>query len=135
MKWEFRNDATIYSQLIALMKLGIASGEFKPGERVPPVRDFALQAGVNPNTMQRALTELEREGLVFSQRTAGRFVTEDAQMIDETKRKLAEAQVRSFLGAMSRLGYGKDEIVGMLGQCGPADSGENEKEAAENADL
>ena len=74
MKWQFSNDAPIYSQLIAQIKVGIVSGAFPPGERLPSVRDLATEAGVNPNTMQRALTELERDGLVYSQRTTGRFV-------------------------------------------------------------
>ena len=66
MKWQFSNDAPIYSQLIAQIKVGIVSGAFPPGERLPSVRDLATEAGVNPNTMQRALTELERDGLVYS---------------------------------------------------------------------
>ena len=86
MKWQFSNDAPIYSQLIAQIKVGIVSGAFPPGERLPSVRDLATEAGVNPNTMQRALTELERDGLVYSQRTTGRFVTEDQAMIASAKR-------------------------------------------------
>ena len=82
MKWQFSNDAPIYSQLIHQIQVGIVSGAFPPGQRLPSVRDLATEAGVNPNTMQRALAELERDGLVYSQRTAGRFVTEDQIMID-----------------------------------------------------
>ena len=86
MLWQFSGDAPIYSQLIEQIKVGIVSGVFPPGERLPSVRDLATEAGVNPNTMQRALTELERDGLVYSQRTAGRFVTEDNTMINQAKR-------------------------------------------------
>ena len=75
MDWTFRNDLPIYSQLVDRIKLAIVSGALPPGERLASVRDLATEAGVNPNTMQRALQELERQGLVFSQRTAGRFVT------------------------------------------------------------
>ena len=121
MKWQFSNDAPIYAQLIAQIKVGIVSGAFPPGERLPSVRDLATEAGVNPNTMQRALTELERDGLVYSQRTAGRFVTEDQTMIEGAKRGLAEGHIQTFLAAMSRLGYGKEEILNLLRQ-------ENEKE-------
>ena len=71
MKWQFSNDAPIYSQLIAQIKVGIVSGAFPPGERLPSVRDLATEAGVNPNTMQRALTELERDGLVYSHDSPG----------------------------------------------------------------
>ena len=103
MKWQFSNDAPIYSQLIAQIKVGIVSGAFPPGERLPSVRDLATEAGVNPNTMQRALTELERDGLVYSQRTTGRFVTEDQAMIASAKRSLAERHIQAFLEAMTHL--------------------------------
>ena len=110
MKWQFSNDAPIYSQLIAQIKVGIVSGAFPPGERL------ATEAGVNPNTMQRALTELERDGLVYSQRTTGRFVTEDQAMIASAKRSLAERHIQAFLEAMTHLGYGREEILTLLRQ-------------------
>ncbi|MEA4942658.1 HTH-type transcriptional repressor YtrA [bioreactor metagenome] len=116
MKWQFSNDAPIYFQLIEQIKVGIVSGAFPPGERLPSVRDLAVEAGVNPNTMQRALTELERDGLVYSQRTAGRFVTEDRGMIEMAKRSLAEYQIQNFLTAMVRLGYEKEEIMTLVRQ-------------------
>ena len=117
----------IYSQLVEQIKLGIVSGIFKPGERLASVRDMAMEAGVNPNTMQRALQELEREGMVYSQRTSGRFVTEDEAVIDNAKKNLAEEQIKSFLEAMSKLGYGRDEIISLLE--------ENGKEEKNNADT
>ena len=116
MKWQFSNDAPIYSQLIAQIKVGIVTGAFPPGERLPSVRDLATEAGVNPNTMQRALAELERDGLVYSQRTAGRFVTEDLRMIAAAKRSLAESHIQTFLQAMAHLGYGREEILAILSQ-------------------
>ena len=116
MIWNFRGDLPIYSQLVEQIKLGIVSGVFPPGERLASVRDMAAEAGVNPNTMQRALQELERAGLVCSQRTAGRFVTEDLKVIDLAKRKLADEQVRSFLEAMGKLGYGREEILSLLSE-------------------
>jgi len=114
MNWQFGGDAPIYAQLVSQIKLCIVTGEYPPGGRLPSVRDLAMEAGVNPNTMQRALTELERAGLVYSQRTAGRYVTEDIGMIEEAKLGLAEAQIRLFLEAMGRLGYTKDEILAMV---------------------
>jgi DNA-binding transcriptional regulator YhcF (GntR family) len=114
MNWQFRSDAPIYAQLIDQIKQGIVSGELPPGERLPSVRDLATEAGVNPNTMQRSLTELERDGLVFSQRTSGRFVTEDRNMIEDAKRGLAEIQIKSFLAAMTNLGFGKEEILALV---------------------
>ena len=114
MQWQFSNDAPIYTQLIQQVKVGIVTGAFPPGERLPSVRDMATEAGVNPNTMQRALTELERDGLVYSQRTAGRFVTEDNTMINTAKRSLAERHVKTFLEAMLQLGFQKDEIIDLI---------------------
>lgn len=116
MQWQFSNDAPIYTQLIQQVKVGIVTGAFPPGERLPSVRDMATEAGVNPNTMQRALAELERDGLVYSQRTAGRFVTEDNTMINQAKRSLAERHVKTFLEAMLRLGFQKDEIIALITQ-------------------
>ena len=80
------------------------------------MRDLATEAGVNPNTMQRAMTELERDGLVYSQRTAGRFVTEDRAMIEAAKRSLAERHIKTFLEAMIRLGYQREEMLSLLRQ-------------------
>ena len=74
----------------------------------------AMEAGVNPNTMQRALQELEREGMVYTQRTSGRFVTEDTKVIESAKKLLAEREIKSFLAQMTRLGYPKEEIVSLL---------------------
>ena len=116
MRWEFSNDAPIYTQLIQQIKVGIVAGTFPPGERLPSVRDLATEAGVNPNTMQRALAELERDGLVYSQRTAGRFVTEDEIMIQAAKRGLAERHIKIFMEAMLRLGLRQDEIISLLRQ-------------------
>ena len=118
MAWQFRNDAPIYTQLVAQIKLRIVAGTLQPGQRLPAVRDFALEAGVNPNTMQRALAELERERLVFSQRTAGRFVTEDSDMIQTIKQELAQQQLAQFFQAMAELGYARAEIVALVEQSG-----------------
>ena len=118
MAWQFRNDAPIYTQLVAQIKLRIVAGTFQPGQRLPAVRDFAVEAGVNPNTLQRALAELEREQLVFSQRTAGRFVTEDSEMIQTIKQELAQQQLAQFFQAMAKLGYARAEIVALVEQSG-----------------
>ena len=114
MEWNFRADLPIYSQLVAQIKLAIVSGVYLPGERLAPVRELAMDAGVNPNTMQRALQELEREGMVYSQRTSGRFVTEDTKVIESAKKQLAADQIKDFLEQMGRLGYPKEEILSLL---------------------
>lgn len=116
MKWHFTNDAPIYSQLMEQIKVGIVTGEFSPGAKLPSVRDIAMEAGVNPNTMQRAMAELEREGLVYSQRTSGRFVTEDELVIQQLKHSLALGHVENFLNSMRSIGFSRDEIVALLSQ-------------------
>ena len=114
MNWQFSNDAPIYAQLVRQIRAGIVSGAFSPGERLPSVRDLAMEAGVNPNTMQRALAELERTGLVYTQRTAGPFVTEDAAVIDSAKQELAHQQIGAFLHRMERMGYDREQTAQLV---------------------
>ena len=114
MAWTLSDDRPIYLQLIERLKLGIVSGDYPPGSRMPSVRELAADAAVNPNTMQRAFSELEREGLVYAQRTSGRFITEDQQMLEGMKRGLAEEAIAQFLENMARLGYGREETMRML---------------------
>lgn len=114
MQWKFTDNAPIYSQLMRQLTVEIVSGGFSPGERLPSVRDMALEAGVNPNTIQRALTELERDGLVYSQRTAGRFVTEDKTMIETARAQLAHENVAGFIENMVKLGYCSEEIIALI---------------------
>ena len=114
MQWKFDGNAPMYTQRVDQMQLGIVSGEWIPGQRIPAVRELAVDAGVNPNTMQRALQELERQGLMFSQRTSGRFVTEDREMIEDAKRTLANRHISAFIRQMQALGYTRQEIVAML---------------------
>ena len=105
MTWSFKDDRPIYSQLVELIKLGIISGEWKPGDKLPSVRDLAETAGVNPNTMQRALADLEKEGLVYSKRTSGRFITEDNSMIDSVRNAIAAENINNFIESMKKLGF------------------------------
>ena len=114
MEWNFRNDQPIYSQLTQRLTEAIVSGIYAPGEKLPSVRDLAVEAGVNPNTVQRALSELEREGLVFSQRTAGRFVTENENMIINAKLRIADERVGTFLRSMKTLGCNKQEVISLI---------------------
>ena len=116
MDWKLTGDRPIWLQLKEQITQRIILGEYPMGSRLPTVRELATEAGVNPNTMQRALAELERDGLVFSQRTAGRFVTEDKTMIEKAKRGLAERHIKTFLAAMLRLGYQPEDIVTLLRQ-------------------
>ena len=114
MKWQFSNDAPIYSQLIAQIKVGIVSGAFPPGERLPSVRDLATEAGVNPNTMQRALAQLEQDGLAFADRTAGRLVTEDTSVLDAVRRAQARVLIEHYYDSMAELGDARTEAAEFL---------------------
>lgn len=114
MEWHFNNSMPIYTQLVSQIERGIVSGQLAPGERLSAVRDLSAEAGVNPNTMQRAMQELERGGLVYSQRGNGRFVTEDTGMIEKAKRALAEQNVRDFFRSMQSLGYVREEILALI---------------------
>ena len=114
MEWSFHSNQPIYTQLIEQLTLAILSGEYPTGGKLPAVRELAAEAGVNPNTVQRALSELERDGLVFSQRTAGRFVTGDVSMIENAKLRLADQCVENFLSEMAKLGCGRDEVIALL---------------------
>ena len=111
MPWQFRNDLPIYTQLMSQLQQRIVSGALAPGERLLSVRDLASEAGVNPNTMQRALTELERMGLVYSQRTAGRFVTDDEGRIRQLREELARDLAEEFLAGMEKLGFAQGEAL------------------------
>lgn len=114
MPWELKADRPIYAQLIEQIELKICSGIYAPGSRLPSVRDLAREASVNPNTMQRALAKLEEDGLLYSTRTSGRFVTEDDSVIYQVKNKLAQEQIQDFLKKMKQLGFENKEILSML---------------------
>ena len=103
MEYRFTNDKSLYLQIMDLFKCAIVSGEYLPGSKVESVRDLAVQAQVNPNTMQKALSELEREGLVKSERTSGRFITDDLEKIAEIKNQLAKSEISKFLEKMNSL--------------------------------
>lgn len=110
MAWELSDDRPIYLQLMEHIQGDILSGVYPLGGKLPSVRDLAACASVNPNTMQKALSELERSGLLYSQRTSGRFVTEDEQLIQSLQASIAEKEIAEFLKKMERYGLKKEEI-------------------------
>ncbi|AXQ78614.1 GntR family transcriptional regulator [Streptococcus chenjunshii] len=114
MSWKFDEKSPIYSQIAQYIKMQIISQEMTSGERLPTVRELAETAGVNPNTMQRAFTELEREGMVYSQRTSGRFVTKDTDLIAAKRREAAQTEIRSFVANMRKIGFQNDDIISVL---------------------
>lgn len=110
MEWDFKNGIPIYTQIIDEMTMRIASGEYSPGDKLPSVRDLAMDAGVNPNTMQRALAELERRGLVYSERTSGRFVTKEEKILEELHGKLAEKYFEELTEKLCKIGMSGSDI-------------------------
>ena len=111
MPWDLDNDRPIYLQLMERIQQDIIAGIYKPGDKLPSVRDLAVEAAVNPNTMQKALSELERSGLVYAQRTSGRFITEDEQMLKEMKKEQASRQ-KNTVSPFSRHGKVQDQDTG-----------------------
>ena len=114
MPWNLTSDRPIFMQIIEIIQLEIISGKYRPGDKLPSVRDLASEAAVNPNTMQKALSGLERSGLVYSQRTSGRFITEDVKMIEELKSSLAKEKIHEFLENMQKLGFQKEETIRLM---------------------
>ena len=142
MTWSFTPDRPIYLQLQEQINLSIVSGLYPPGSKLPAVRDLALEASVNPNTLQRALAELEREGLVYTHRTSGKYVTQDTAVIEKTKNNLAMELVETFLKKMEAVGYSVSETSVLIAEKAEAadaasQTGKTEIEDAncENADI
>ena len=114
MSWNLNSERPIYAQIMERITMDIISGIYAPGAKLPSVRDLAQEAGVNPNTMQKALSDLERTGLLFSQRTSGRFITEDLAMIEKTKEDLASIQIKEFLEKMEHIGFTKESTIQLI---------------------
>ena len=116
MPWNLDSSRPIYLQIIERVQMDIVTGQYQPGDKLPSVRDLAQEAAVNPNTMQKALSELERSGLIYSQRTSGRFITEDKELIHQMKKELAAAEVSAFVANMKQLGITPEEIRQLLAE-------------------
>lgn len=116
MPWNRDSSRPIYLQIIERVQMDIITGRYQPGDKLPSVRDLAQEAAVNPNTMQKALSELERSGLIYSQRTSGRFITEDKELIHQMKKELAAAEVSAFVAHMKQLGITPEEIRQLLAE-------------------
>ncbi|OPJ56602.1 GntR family transcriptional regulator [Clostridium oryzae] len=114
MKIEFNSTLPIYLQIMKEIKRQIVSGELVPGSKISSVRELAQEMGVNPNTMQRAFSELEREGLLYTERTSGRFITTDSELIEKLKEETAENYITFFLDAMNKLGFDNNHILKLL---------------------
>ena len=118
MDYIFDIERPIYVQLVEKLRLEIVSGKLKIGERLPSVRELALTARVNPNTMQKALAELEAEGLVYTERTNGKFVTANKELIEKIKRKLAKEKVNNYIKDMKNIGITYEQSIQYLQELG-----------------
>lgn len=114
MEWKLTADRPVYLQLLEQFERQLASGEWAAGSRLPSVRELAADAGVNPNTMQRTLQELETRGLILTQRTAGRTVTQDAQKLAAVREQLGQALALEYLRGTKALGYTRAQSAQLL---------------------
>lgn len=116
MQWHIDPKRPIYLQLIEQVEQRIISGDYHPGDKLPSVRELAKEAAVNPNTMQRALATLEQSGLLFTKRTAGRYITEDTQLIEDIRRRLASETITTFLKQMRQMGFDRKQTIALLAE-------------------
>ena len=114
MAWNFSSGKPVYLQIAERITRSVLSGEYSAGEQIPSVRQIALDAAVNPNTVQHAFSELEYEGIIISQGTLGRFVTEDKEVIEACRKKMAENLVKEFIENISQLSVSKEDIAKMI---------------------
>lgn len=114
MAWKLDSDRPIYTQILEVIIIRIITGQYGSGDKLPSVRELAAEAGVNPNTMQKAMAELERSGLVTTQRTSGRTVTEDRELVQQMQKDLAMKQVSEFVYKMEKLGFDKKGVEELL---------------------
>lgn len=114
MEWKIDNNKPVYIQLVEQLKVKIISGEIELDSKLDSVRSLAAEAMVNPNTMQKALAELEREGFVYSKRTSGRFVTDNKELIENERKNLVKDNVKKTLDTLINLGYTNDEILSLV---------------------
>ena len=114
MEWKIDNNKPVYIQLVEQLKVKIISGEIELDSKLDSVRSLAADAMVNPNTMQKALAELEREGFVYSKRTSGRIVTDNKELIENERKNLVKDNVKKTLDTLINLGYTNDEILNLV---------------------
>ncbi len=114
MAWSFTSDRPVYLQIADRIIKSVLSGEYQPGEQIPAVRQLAFEAAVNPNTVQHAFAELEHEGMIIAKGTMGRYVTEDAEVIEICRKKMAQRLVASFADDMKQLSVSKEEAITMI---------------------
>ena len=118
MEYVFDNERPIYIQLVEMIRIDIISGKYQKGQKLPSVRELALIMKVNPNTMQKALVELEDEKLIYTERTNGKYVTEDEILIEKIKKQLAQEKVNNYLNSMKNIGISYELAIKYLQELG-----------------
>ena len=121
MNYIFDNERPIYIQLVELIRTDIVSGKYEKGSKLPSVRELALTMKVNPNTMQKALVELENEKLIYTERTNGKYVTEDEKKLEKIKKQLAQEKVNNYLNSMKSIGINYENALSYLQELGGKD--------------
>lgn len=114
MKWSINQDQAIYPQIVERFIKALISGEYVGGQKLPSVRDLAKQAAINPNTMQRAMAELEKREIVVNQRTSGKSISDNTQVIETVKKEYAKEQVDKFIAIMMEMGFSKNDILNAI---------------------
>lgn len=122
MAWSFHGRLPVYKQIVSHIRADILNGKYQPDEQVPPVRQLAIEAGVNPNTMQRALQDLESERLFVTKGTVGRFVTSDKAVLEEAREVMRCEAVAQIIEQANALGISSEELVRYIHQIAPPSS-------------
>lgn len=116
MAWSFCDDKPIFQQIVDTITVRILRGQYKAGDKLPTVRDFAVEAGVNPNTMQRALNIIEETGIIYTRRGDGRYVSENTAVLEEIREQYVKETVNEFLANLLELGLDEDSILNAIKQ-------------------
>lgn len=114
IKLEFKNTSPIYVQIMDIIRGSMASNQLKTGEKLPSVRDYSKELKVNPNTVQRAYQELERQGLVYTQRGLGTYISQEEGLIEDLRLDLSKAIIEKFFKDMETIGYSREKAVEIL---------------------
>lgn len=114
MAWSFSSDRPVYLQIAERIIKSVLSGKYVAGEQIPTVRQLALEAAVNPNTVQHAFAELENEGIIISKGTVGRYVTDDTEIIEACRKRMAKQLVKSFVKNAVQLGVSEEQCLEMI---------------------
>ncbi len=114
MAWHFSSDKPVYLQIAERIRRSVLAGSYPAGSQIPTVRQLALEAAVNPNTVQHALAELESEGIIIAKGTIGRYVTEDRQVLENCRKRLAEELVHGFIESMAQLSISEEQVIEMI---------------------